>query len=152
MARKLFISYEGHDRMKAKGFNLLRWNKNVNFDFVGRHLLDPVKSNDPGYIETKIKEQLVGTSATVVLLGTHTEDSDWVKREIELSLAKGNGLLGIKLTEGAEVPQQLVDAGAEIIGWNPNDFEDAIERAIMQGRRVKQLETIGATDGGSCSR
>ena len=47
MARRIFISYQNDDQMKAKGFNLLRWNKNVPTEFVGRHLLDPVKSNNP---------------------------------------------------------------------------------------------------------
>ena len=73
MARRIFISYQHDDRMKAKGFNLLRWNRNVETEFVGRHLLDPVKSSDPAYISKKIREQLKGTSVTVVLIG----DSTW---------------------------------------------------------------------------
>ena len=27
MARRIFISYQHDDQMRAKGFNLLRWNK-----------------------------------------------------------------------------------------------------------------------------
>lgn len=138
--------------MKAKGFNLLRWNKNVSFDFVGRHLLDPVKSENPGYISEKIREQLKGTSATVVLLGKNTADSDWVRREIAWSVEKGNGIVGIKLTPDASVPPELADAGAEIVGWDPSSFEDAIERAIHQTQRAQQLERAGATAGGSCAR
>jgi hypothetical protein len=57
MARRVFISYEGEDRNKAKGFNLLQWNKNVDVEFVGRHLLNPVKSKDPAYISAEIRER-----------------------------------------------------------------------------------------------
>ena len=53
MARRIFISYQHDDQMKAKGFNLLRWNKNVPTEFVGRHLLDPVKEQRSGLHNTK---------------------------------------------------------------------------------------------------
>ena len=76
--RRIFISYQHEDEMKAKGFNLLRWNKNVDIEFVGRHLLSPVDSGNRDYITRKIKEQLHGTSVTVVLIGSKTHESDWV--------------------------------------------------------------------------
>ena len=53
MARRIFISFQYDDQMKAKGFNLLRWNKNIPVEFVGRHLLDPVDSNNWNYISRK---------------------------------------------------------------------------------------------------
>ncbi len=36
-----------------------------------------------------------GTSVTCVLIGSQTANSRWVKYEIEQSIEKGNGLLGI---------------------------------------------------------
>ena len=98
LARRIFISYQHADQLKAKGFNLLRWNKNVDLEFVGRHLLDPVNSENEGYITEKVKEQLNGTSVTVVLLGHKTADSDWVKREVEWSVEKNNGVVAVKLS------------------------------------------------------
>ena len=82
--------------MKAKGFNLLRWNKNVPVEFVGLHLLDPVDSTNWDYISRKIREQLTGTSVTVVLIGDTTWQSDAVAYEVQQSLKKGtpNGDLG----------------------------------------------------------
>src|SRR6266705_1712398 len=117
MPRRIFISYEGHDRDQAKGFHLLRWNTNVELEFVGRHLLDPVDSTNRDEIIRKINEQLHGSSVTVVLIGEHTTESDWVAKEIQWSQDKGNGILGIKLKGHADapVPQALVDCGAEII-------------------------------------
>jgi len=68
--RRIFISYQHLDRMRAKGFNLMRYNKHLELDFVGRHLLDPVDSTNRDYITRTIKEQLAGTSVTIVCQGT----------------------------------------------------------------------------------
>src|SRR5437879_9875508 len=62
MARRVFISYQHDDQMKAKGFNLLRWNKNVDLEFVGQHLLDPVDSTNKDYIKQCVRDELKGTS------------------------------------------------------------------------------------------
>jgi len=145
--------------MKAKGFNLLRWNENVNLDFVGRHLLDPVDSNNEQYIRSKVMEQIKGTSVTVVLIGKQTHDSDWVKSEIEMSLAKDdpNGILAIRLEDSIPLPgdspvgKALKDAGAEIIDWAPHEFGDAIERAFKAARRVQAIRNAGGRSS-SCAR
>src|SRR4051812_26749992 len=129
MARRIFISFQHEDRKKAQGFNLLQWNKNVDFEFVGRHLLSPVDSKDDSYIRRKIGEQLHGTSVTVVLIGHKTCESQWVAEEIQRSDERGNGLLGIRLVDGCDTPQSLLDVGAEIIDWNAAEFSEAIERA-----------------------
>lgn len=159
MARRIFISYQHDDQMKAKGFNLLRWNKNVNLEIVGRHLLDPVDSNNEKYIKGKITELIKGSSVTVVLIGRGTCDSDWVKWEVEKSLDKEspNGILGIRLEPGIPIPDDspvgniLKDAGAEIINWDTDKFGDAIERAAIAAGRAKTIINTQA-GGASCSR
>jgi len=159
MARRIFISYQHEDRMKAKGFNLLRWNKNVDFEFVGRHLLDPVDSDNEKYIRSKVMEQLKGTSVTVVLIGKETCDSDWVRWEIEKSLEKDNpnGILAIRLEGNVPLPDDspvgraLKDAGAEVINWVPHEFGDAIERAFRAAGRIKAIRNPGRV-GTSCAR
>jgi len=134
--------------MKAKGFHLLRWAKNVNVDFVGRHLLDPVKSTDEKYIKSEIKKQIKGTSVTVVLTGKDTKKSKYQPFEIEQSLKKDkpNGILGIKLDKSVDLPknspvgQFLHDAGAEVIEWKPSKFADAIERAALSAGRAEKIK------------
>jgi hypothetical protein len=154
MSRRIFIAYQHADQMKAKGFNLMSYADNVDVSFVGRHLLDPVDSTNADYIRAKVREQMSGTSVTVVLLGDDTADSSWVDWEIEESLDKGNGLVGIRLGDGAQVPQRLVDCGAEILDWfRPDDvheFTDAIERAAAAARRAPLL--VAASGKSSCSR
>lgn len=48
-------------------------------------------------IERMILENLEGTSVTVVLIGTETASRPWVKYEIQQSIARKNGLLGIHI-------------------------------------------------------
>jgi hypothetical protein len=155
VARRVFISFQHEDRQQASGFNLLQWNPNVPVEFVGRHLLSPVDSKDPTYIRTKIREQLEGTSVTVVLIGGNTAESEWVDFEIRESIARGNGVIGIFLKghENARVPPALVEAGIPVIGWDPDKFADAIERAALIAGRPdlgppKQTSGDGGGQGG----
>jgi hypothetical protein len=155
--RRVFISFQHKDRNKAKGFNLLRWNKNVEADFIGRHLLDPVNSENEAYIRSKIAEQLKGTSVTVVLVGGKTCNSTWVEYEIEKSVEKGNGILAIRLDGNAALPKgspvhdALKDAGAEIIDWDSHEFGDAIERAFNATKRINQIKNARPSSR-SCQR
>ena len=157
VTRHIFISYQHKDQMKAKGFNLLPWAKNVDVDFVGRHLLDPVKSKDEQYIKSEIRKQIKGTSVTVVLVGKDTKESEYQPYEIEQSLAKEepNGILGIKLDKSVTLPEDckvaklLDDAGAEIIDWDTSKFADAIERAALSARRALKIKHTPPPSGGS---
>ena len=153
MARRIFISYQHDDLMKAKGFNLLRWNRYVDVEFVGRHLLSPVDSTNEAYIGRKIREQQHGTSVTVVLLGDHTKDSEWVEKEVRWSLEKNhpNGIVGIRLKDGVKIPDSLRECGAEIIDWDPNEFEAAFDRAAAASGRAL-VAAAGPGGGASCAR
>ena len=154
MARRIFISHQHEDQAQAKGFALLQWNKNVDVEFVGRHLLDPVNSTNVDYITQCVKEQIAGTSVTVVAIGDRTADSSWVPNEVEWSLEKDppNAILGIRLKghDDAPVPQALLDCGAEVINWEPDEFQDAIDRAVAGAHRAVQLQLQGG--GGACAR
>jgi hypothetical protein len=152
--RRVFISYEGSDRMKAKGFRLLRWNNNVDVSFHDRHLLDPVDSTNDDYIRSCIRDEMKGTSVTVVMIGENTKDSDWVDYEIERSLKEGNGLVAIKVDDDIsdeDVPDKLKENGAEIVDWNPDEFDDAIERAANQRSKVGE-STVRGRAGAGCGR
>ena len=151
MGRRIFISFAHEDKQQVQGFALLQWNPNVNFEFVGRHLISPVESNDEAYVRSKIREKLDGTSATVVLIGPHTAESEWVDFEVHESLERGNGVIGIRLkgAEGAPVPQVLKDEGRRVINWEPDKFSDEIERAaLIAGRPVLGVAPSGGGGGG----
>jgi len=157
--RRIFISYQHKDRMKAKGFNLLQWAKNVDVEFVGRHLLEPVNSTNEEYIKSKIREQLKGTSVTVVLIGDDSKNSDFQPYEIEKSLEKENpnGILAIKLDKSVDLPPDselgtlLRNCGAEIIEWEPGNFGAAIDRAAIAARRAAAIRKK-PPGGSKCTR
>ena len=131
--RRVFISTAYEAANQARGFKLLQWNPNVDFEFVTRDLLSPVDSRDPEYIKSSIRERLNGTSVTAVLIGQTTAQSGWVPWEIEESVARGNGIIGIRLKgqDDAPIPQALKDAGARIINWDVDKFSDEIEKAAL---------------------
>jgi len=145
MTRRVFISYQHKDQMRARGLNLMTYNKRVNIDFTGRHLLDPVKSTDRDYISRKIREQITGSSATIVLIGKNTADSGWVDKEIEWTKEQGKGVLGIRIDPDAPIPEGLTEYGAEILNWydpsDVNEFDAAIERAIAATTRGRNMPT-----------
>lgn len=155
MARRVFISYQHQDQLKAKGFKLMQHNAGIDLDFTSRGLLDPVKSSDPSYITRQIKERLKGTSVTVVLLGSETSQSSWVENEIQWSLEKDppNGLVAIRLSSDAPVPAGL--EGAEVLDWqNPEDvheFGPAVERAARAARRMADAAALTGS-GSTCGR
>lgn len=164
MARGIFISFQHKNRNQAKGFNLLHHNTSVDISFRGRHLLDPIKSENKSYIWQEIKKQMEGTSVTVVLLGERTHKSVWVKREIEESVARGNGVVAIQLKDQncplpakSCVGKALDAAGAEVVPWSPHEFAEAIERAALAAGRAASIRhglatATAAGSGGGCAR
>ena len=110
-------------------------------------------STDSDYISRKIREQIKGSSATIVLIGRDTAQSAWVEKEIAWSKGAGHGILGIRIDPDAEVPAGLTEYGAEIINWyDPSDvaaFDGAVERAIAATSRAARMPTNSAS---TCTR
>jgi len=160
MARKqkIYISSQPQDREKARDLNRLRWNKNLEIQCVGRHLLDIVEDVEEEIIQSRLEEMIDNSSITVILIGQDTCDSESVQWEIEQSLKKGNpnSILAIrlddtKLPEGCPIDNALKEAGAEIIDWDVHSLGPAIERAALAARRAKAF-ICGTISRGSCGR
>lgn len=66
--------------------------------FADHAEFEEVKGHSDNVIRRWIDNQLHGTSVTVVLVGSHTCQSRWVKYEIDRSIQIGNGLLGIDIS------------------------------------------------------
>lgn len=75
---------------------------------------EEVKLKTPEVIRKWIDKQLEGTSVTVVLIGAETSTRSYVKYEIERSVARGNGLIGIYIHNMKDV-----NARTDIKGANP---------------------------------
>lgn len=67
--------------------------------FVDAADFEKIKRQGDQAIKKWIDEQLEGTSVTVVLVGAKTCSSRWVKYEIQKSIERGNGLLGIDVSK-----------------------------------------------------
>ena len=63
--------------------------------FVDSADIETLKRNTDLAIKRWIGNQMDGTSVTCVLIGSQTANSKWVKYEIEQSIERKNGLIGI---------------------------------------------------------
>lgn len=65
--------------------------------FLDKADWEDLKEEGDAAVKKWINDQLNGTSVTIVLIGAETSKRKWVKHEIEESVSKGNGLLGIRV-------------------------------------------------------
>jgi hypothetical protein len=92
-------------------------------------------------IERLIDQGLRGTSVTVVLIGTETASRPWVEYEIERSIEKGSGLLGVRIhrikdqaghrSDRGPTPAALADGGFHVYDWDRNNFRRWVEWAAI---------------------
>ncbi|MDP3760704.1 MAG: TIR domain-containing protein [Ramlibacter sp.] len=100
MARKVFFSFKYEDVSRAmivRNSDVIRGDEKAGF--IDKADFEAVKKKGDQAIKNWIDMQLEGTSVTAVLVGSLTCQSRWVKYEIEASIARGNGLLGIDISK-----------------------------------------------------
>lgn len=144
MARRVFFSFEyEHDVSRA---NVVRnsWvtQGKEAAGFVDAAAFEEVKKGGDAAIKKWIRDQLKGTSVTVVLVGLHTCSSKYVKYEIEQSIEKGNGLLGIDISKIKDLNGKTTDRcgkipkGYPFYLWNNDEgyknLGDWIEKAAKK--------------------
>jgi len=127
MARKIFFSF--HYGKDAQRVATVR-NSNIigNFEkspFYDKAEWESIKRNGDTAIRNWIDKQLLGTSVTVVLIGTETYKRRWVKYEIAKSVELGKGLIGVHIngikdwTGNTEnLGQNPLPAGYPTYKWN----------------------------------
>ncbi len=74
---------------------------------------EEVKKKGDEAIKSWIRDQLKGTSVTVVLIGTETSSRKYVQYEIEQSLAKYNGLIGVHIHNMKDVSGRTEPKGKD---------------------------------------
>jgi hypothetical protein len=93
-------------------------------------------------IKKLIDKGLSDTTVTVVLIGSETSKRKYVDYEIQRSIDRGNGLLGVYIhnikdqngktaTKGA-APAKLVAAGAPCHEWDKDSFGNWVEAAAKK--------------------
>lgn len=126
MARRVFFSFKYKDVSRA----MVVRNSWVTQDrqaagFVDAAAFEQVKRQGDTAIRNWIDAQLNNTSVTVVLVGALTCSSRWVKYEIEQSIKRGNGLLGIDVSKVGFDPATeccgQIPKGYPFYRWNNDD-------------------------------
>jgi hypothetical protein len=100
MARRAFFSFEYGDVTRAMVVrNSWVTSGRDAAGFVDAADFEEIEEEGDDAVKAWIDGQLKNTSVTVVLVGADTCASKWVKYEIEQSIERGNGLLGIDVSK-----------------------------------------------------
>lgn len=130
MARRAFFSF--HYQRDIFRANVVR-NSWVTQDreaagFFDASLWEDAQTKGEAAIRALIDDALKNTSVTVVLIGRETASRSYVKYEIEQSIARDNGLLGVRIEKIKDVSGNVDDAGANPLPseyplylWNKDD-------------------------------
>ena len=148
MARRAFFSF--HYERDIWRTNVVRNSGVVEgaaaAGFHDASLWEEAKKKGDAEVKKLIDQGLVGTSVTVVLIGAQTAQRKFVDYEIDKSIVRGNGLLGIcisgikdqngKVDAQGPAPKRLTDAGAHCYYWDRSKFPEWVEAAYKEAHRL----------------
>ena len=128
MARKVFFSFKYEDVTRAMVVRQSAVTKGEEAaGFIDKADFEKIKKLGDQAIKNWIDAQLKGTTVTAVLVGAETCASRWVKYEIEQSIKRGNGLLGIDISKIKDFNGKTsercgkIPAGYDFYLWNNDD-------------------------------
>jgi hypothetical protein len=147
MARRTFFSF--HYQRDIWRANVVRKSGVVigqaAAGFQDASLWEEAKKKGDAAIKKMIDDALKGTTVTVVLIGAKTAGRKYINYEIEKSIERGNGIIGvhihnIKNQKGetdvkGDVPFKLKNGGYKVYTWTNNSekfakwIEDAYNEA-----------------------
>lgn len=133
--RRVFFSFDWDDVWRV---NQVRnsWviKGNSKAGFVDAAEIEKVKKLKDREIRKWIDKQLKGKSVTCVLIGSKTDESKWVKYEIEKSIEQKKGLLGILIHDLKNVDGKTDKRGANPLSdYNENNFGENVKNALVGG-------------------
>ena len=122
--RHVFFSFDWDDAWRA--FQVRNsWvpKGNTAAGFVDSADVEKVKRQSPSAIEKWIDAQLHGTSVTCVLIGAETYTREYVKYEIQKSIDRKNGLMGIYIHQIHDCHKQTGSKGKSPFRCPPFNFK-----------------------------
>ena len=127
----LFISFAVEDEDDV---NLLRGqaeNPDTDLQFDDFSLKDAINSHDDDYIKRKIRERIDRVSVTAVYLTSASANSEWVAWEIEESLRRGKGVIGVHPGDKppTKLPAPFHEHGLPVVRWSHHSLTEAITNA-----------------------
>ena len=113
--------------------------------FQDASLWEEAKKKGDEALKRLIKAGLESTTVTAVLIGAETASRKWVDYEIQQSIERGNGMLGVYIDEikgkdgktsaRGTVPRRLNDIGAPVYVWDRDKFGAWVESAAKKAGR-----------------
>lgn len=141
MARRVFFSFKYKEDVSRAMIVRNSWvaQGKEAAGFIDAADFEKLEEQGDDAIRNWIDGQLEGTSVTVVLVGEKTCNSRWIKYEIEKSIEKGKGLLGIDISKIKDLQGNTskrcgqIPKGYDFYLWNNDDgyhkMSDWIEKA-----------------------
>ncbi|MDK9720427.1 MAG: TIR domain-containing protein [Rhodospirillales bacterium] len=131
VSRHVFISFDHEDLDEV---NLLRGqakNDKLDLQFDDHSVKEPYDSNNADYIKRNIREKIDHCSVTLVYLTDKTASSKWVNWEIEESLKRGKGVIGVYSgdTPPTKTPPAFQQNRCKAVKWEHAALIKAIEKA-----------------------
>ena len=139
MPRKVFFSFHYDDVTRA---NVVRNSDQITrryqkaARFHDKSLWEETKKQGPLAIKRMINGGLDGSSVTCVLIGAQTWQRPWVRYEILKSLARGNGILGVRIHDVGFAPKSQTNSLASL--FKPPPAVNA-----LAGYPARQEPTLG---------
>lgn len=130
-SRHVFISFDHEDLNEV---NLLRGqskNDKTDLQFDDHSVKEPYDSENADYIKRKIREKIDRCSVSAVYLSEKSATSKWVNWEIEESLKRGKGVIGVYKGDAppANKPPAFEKNGCKAVKWEHASLTKAIEEA-----------------------
>ena len=144
MARKVFFSF--HYQRDLWRVNVVRNSGAIEgVSAAGFHdasLWEETKRKGDAAVKKFIDSSLDGTTVTVVLIGAETANRKYVSYEVEQSVARRNGILGIRINSIKDkdghtdppgpVPAALNAIGAPVYAWEYGKLGEWVEKAYKK--------------------
>ena len=142
MARKVFFSFKYEDVSRAmivRNSDVIRGDSKAGF--IDKADFEAVEAGGDKAIKKWIDEQLIGTTVTAVLVGKNTNRSRWVQYEIDESIKRGNGLIGINISGVSSFGTTTtccgkMPAGYAFYQWNKDDGYNNLEKWIEAAAKL----------------
>lgn len=131
--RNVFISFAYED---VNEVNLLRGqakNEDIQLEFDDHSVKEAFNSKNSDYIKRQIREKLERASVTVVYLTESSAKSEWVNWEIEESIRRGKGVVGVYKGDKPpkSLPTAIIDNKIKAVRWSHTELMWAIEEASI---------------------
>lgn len=130
-SRHVFISFDHEDMDEV---NLLRGqakNDKLDLQFDDHSVKEPYDSTNTDYIKRQIQEKIDRCSVTIVYLTDKSASSKWVNWEVEESIKRGKGVIGVYKGDNppAKLPASFQQNGCKAVKWEHEGLSAAIEDA-----------------------